>query len=239
MLDKIKSLFQSKEVFAKELISRQLIADIRDRNLTYLSADKLSKILQTCIRLEAQNIKGDFIEAGCALGGSTILIARSKRESRQLNVYDVFGMIPPPSHEDTPDVHERYKTIIAKESAGIGNDTYYGYIPDLRKVVEDNLLSFGISRHTHNVSLIEGLVQETLHCGCSVAFAHIDVDWYEPVKTCLDRIGPNLAIGGCVILDDYFDWGGCKKATDQFLEQSEVAFEIDDSARSRLLIRTS
>jgi asparagine synthase (glutamine-hydrolysing) len=49
-----------------------------------------------------------------------------------------------------------------------------------------------------------------------VAFAHIDVDWYEPVLTSLKRIFPHLVVGGSIILDDYHDWGGCRKATENF-----------------------
>ena len=52
-----------------------------------------------------------------------------------------------------------------------------------------------------------------------VAFAHVDVDWYEPVMTCLSRVFPSLVIGGSIILDDYHDWGGCRKATDEFLRK--------------------
>ncbi|MEY4519181.1 MAG: hypothetical protein RLZZ499_1780 [Cyanobacteriota bacterium] len=50
-----------------------------------------------------------------------------------------------------------------------------------------------------------------------VAFAHIDVDCYKPVLTSLKRIFPNLVVGGSITLDDYHDWGGCRKATDEFL----------------------
>ena len=65
-----------------------------------------------------------------------------------------------------------------------------------------------------------------------VAFAHVDVDWYEPVKTSLERIFPNLTVGGSIILDDYHDWGGCRKATDEFLREVTDKIVLDDSAGS-------
>ena len=61
-----------------------------------------------------------------------------------------------------------------------------------------------------------------------VAFAHIDVDWYEPVKVSLERIFPYLSAGGCIVLDDYHDWGGCKKATDEFLATVPGQFILSD-----------
>ena len=72
-----------------------------------------------------------------------------------------------------------------------------------------------------------------------VAFAHIDVDWYDPVKTCLERVMPNLVAGGSVILDDYHDWGGCRKATDEYLRGVAGQFALDDAARSLKLTRVS
>lgn len=78
-------------------VDRELITRIRSRKLTYLSDMKLRSIVDTCRSIEASNLPGSFIEAGCALGGSEILMASLKKWERPLLVYDVFGMIPPPT----------------------------------------------------------------------------------------------------------------------------------------------
>lgn len=52
-----------------------------------------------------------------------------------------------------------------------------------------------------------------------VAFAHIDCDWYEPVRYCLDALRRRLAAGAIVVLDDYRDYGGCRKAVDAYLAE--------------------
>ena len=75
--------------------------------------------------IEKSELSGVFIEAGCALGGSSILIATVKGKNRSLFVYDVFGMILSPIKEDTQDVHNRYKTIVKGESKGLGGDKYF------------------------------------------------------------------------------------------------------------------
>jgi hypothetical protein len=56
-----------------------LIRTIRGRNLTYLSEEKLKNIAETCRLIEERNLDGLFVEAGCALGGSAILIGLVKR----------------------------------------------------------------------------------------------------------------------------------------------------------------
>jgi asparagine synthase (glutamine-hydrolysing) len=216
---------------------RELILHIRSQNLTYLSVLNLVSLATTCRSIEATHLPGIFIEAGCALGGSTILISSLKDAKRPLFVYDVFGTIPPPTKEDTPDVHDRYKTIIEGKSGGIGGDTYYGYMENLYEVVQSNLRRFGVDCEGQSVSLVKGLIQETLEVNQPVALAHVDVDWYEPVMTCLQRIFPKLVIGGSMILDDYHDWGGCRKAADEYLRGVVGQFALDDSAGSMKITR--
>jgi Macrocin-O-methyltransferase (TylF) len=185
---------------------RELISRILLRNLTYLSDERLASLAGTCRSIEDANLPGIFLEAGCALGGSAILIASLKSHQRPLLIYDVFGMIPSPTEEDTHDVHDRYRTIVEGKSKGIGGDKYYGYLDNLYEVVRSNLRSFGINSEEQSVLLIKGLLQETMKIDQPVAFAHIDVDWYSPVMASLTQVFPNLVVGGSIILDDYHDW---------------------------------
>lgn len=217
---------------------RALIARIRQQHLTYLNEAKLVRLATTCRTIEAAGLPGIFVEAGCALGGSTILIASMKSRNRPLRVHDVFGMIPPPTTDDTADVHQRYRTIAEGRSRGIGpGDRYYGYVDNLLDVVVANLRAFGVDPEAQRVALTKGLVQDTLVLTEPVAFAHVDVDWHDPVRTCLERIFPRLVPGGVMIVDDYHDWGGCRKATDAFLATVSGAFHADDSAGSLMITK--
>lgn len=216
---------------------RELISRIRSRKLTYLSDNKLASLANTCHSIQKAGMPGIFLEAGCALGGSAILIATIKDPERQLFVYDVFGMIPPPTEEDSQDVHDRYKVIVEGKSAGIDGDKYYGYQEDLYDVVQSNLRSFGVDCEKQSVSLVKGLIQDTMKIDEPVAFAHVDVDWYEPVLTCLKCVFPNLVVGGSIILDDYHAWGGCRKATDEYLREVTGQFILDDTADTMKITR--
>ena len=211
---------------------RFLAARVRAEGLTYLPMEKISKILRAVRHIEEAGLPGDFIEAGCALGGSSILIAAAKSPGRKFFVHDVFGMIPPPTSEDPEDVHRRYETIKSGNARGLAGQTYYGYRGDLRAEVEGNFRRHGIDPHKNSVSLVQGLVQDTLEVGQAVAFAHIDVDWHDPVKVCLKRIHPHLVAGGSIILDDYNDWGGCRKAVDNFLRDFGGQYATENSRQS-------
>jgi asparagine synthase (glutamine-hydrolysing) len=65
-------------------------------SLTYLSRGALLDLFNLAHGFEQRRIAGSFIEAGCALGGSAIVIAGAKAPARPFYVYDVFGMIPLP-----------------------------------------------------------------------------------------------------------------------------------------------
>ena len=219
---------------------QRLVRDIKAKRLTYLSNSKLESLIDCVRSVDRLAVPGLFVEAGCALGGSTILISHIKADDqRALHVYDVFGMIPPPTVDDTDDVHARYEHIRQGKSKGIGGDRYYGYESDLYHIVRRNLEEFGIDCEAKNVSLIKGLLQDTMTIDQPVALAHIDVDWYEPVKVSLERIVPKLSVNGCLIVDDYYDWGGCKKAIDEYFHGKSAEFSMDGSAGSLKIVRNT
>jgi len=180
-----------------------------------------------------------IIEAGSALGGSSMLLASIKSNDRELRVYDVFGMIPAPSKYDTGDAHRRYKVISEGRSKGIRGDVYYDYEDNLIDKIKSGFASFGIDLIAQNVQLIKGLLQDTLNVDGPVALAHIDVDWYEPVHTCLERIMPKLVVGGMIIIDDYYDWKSCRKAVDEFLPSLQGKITLDDTAGSLKITRVA
>ena len=96
-------------------------------------------------------------------------------------------------------------------------------------------LGFPIERNA--VELVQGLVQDTLKPNGPVCLAHVDVDWYEPVLTCLERILPLLTPRGAIVLDDYADWSGCRRAVDEYFDRNgRDRFDFDTSA-GHLVVR--
>lgn len=212
----------------------RLIIELRSCGLTYLTRMALADLALSVL---ADPPKGTVIEAGAALGGSTILLAAAKRPHQSLYVYDTFGMIPPPTDSDGTDAHERYDVIARGEAEGIGRNPYYGYRADLYDRVVENLRRFGYEPDEHRVVLVRGDFEETLHPEAPVAVAHIDCDWYRSVRTCLRRIGPKVLPGGRMVIDDYDHWSGARRAVDEWLEGAD---EFQVRRRSRLhVVRTA
>jgi hypothetical protein len=197
------------------------IESVRAQKLSYLKLRMLRDLAEVVLEIERDGVRGLFVEAGAARGGSAIVIAAAKAPDRPMKVYDVFGMIPPPSAQDGPDVHARYAAIAAGEARGPGGETYYGYRDELYEEVLDAFARHGLPVTEHNIELVRGLFEDTLHLDEPVAFAHLDGDWYESTMTCLTRIAPLLSTSGRMVVDDYYKWSGCRRAVDEYFSERE------------------
>lgn len=200
---------------------KEAIEGVRAERLTYLKPGMLDDLAASVLRLERDGLTGVIVEAGTARGGSAVVLAAAKSAERPMKVYDVFGMIPPPTERDGPDVHKRYAKIAGGEARGPGGETYYGYRDDLYHEVEESFARHGVPVKEHNVELVRGLFEDTIHLDEPVALAHLDGDWYESTMTCLTRLAPLLVRGGRIVLDDYDKWSGCRRAVDEYFADRE------------------
>lgn len=156
-----------------------------------------------------------------------------------MRVYDLFEMLPPPSEWDGDDMKARYAEITSGKASGLGGGRYYLYEDDLLATVTNNFARYGYPVESNNVQLIKGKVQDTLTVAEPVALAHIDVDWYEPVSACLERVMPHLIVGGAVAVHAYSDWSGSRKATDDYFSRAgREGLDFDSSAGHLLITRT-
>jgi O-methyltransferase len=209
----------------------ETIARARAEHLTYLKPANLRELAAVVVELERAQRPGLIVEAGTARGGSAIVLAAAKAAARPMKVYDVFGMIPPPTERDGADVHQRYEAIAGGRAKGVGGETYYGYRDDLYGEVTGSFARLGVPADEHNVKLIQGLFEDTIDLDQPVALAHLDGDWYESTMTCLERIAPLLVPGGRIVLDDYYKWSGCRAAVDEYFADRD-GFRLE--RRSRL-----
>lgn len=191
---------------------------VKERSLSYLSLRALIDLAEAALAAEAAAIPGVIVEAGCGPGGSAILLAASKARSRQLRVYDLFGTgFAEPGARDGDAARERAQLMRGRRLRGLGGNPHYSAHPDLKGAVLRALGEFGLNPAASEIRLIDGRFDETLVLdGQTVALAHIDCDWHDSVRCALERIEPCLAVGGRIVIDDYFSWPGCRAAVDEY-----------------------
>jgi O-methyltransferase len=201
-----------------------LAREVRRNGLTYLSYRKLLNLERCLAELKSRDVDGDVLEFGVALGGSGILMAKQLGPGRKYFGFDVFGMIPPPNPQvDGQDSMSRYRDIASGNSKGLAGKSYYGYEKNLLDKVRREFESYGLIEPMQ-VRFIKGLFEDAWPKSAPeikrVALVHIDCDWHDAVAYCLKSTSEIVVIGGFIVLDDYNDYAGAKKAVDAFLETS-------------------
>jgi hypothetical protein len=60
----------------------------------------------------------------------------------------------------------------------------------------------------------------------------VDTDWYESTTHALNHLFPILSKDGILIVDDYGQWAGAKKAVDEYFIQKKILLHrIDHTVR--------
>ncbi len=217
------------ELEVPERVER-VITSVRAQGLSYLKAPDLRMLARVVAETDLSGREGAVLECGTARGGSAIVMAAAKSPTRPMRVYDVFGMIPPPSEHDGDDVARRYAAIQAGAAKGTGGETYYGYRDDLHGEVTRSFVEHGLTPQEHAVELVQGLFEDTVQVDGPVALAHLDGDWYESTMVCLERISPHLVPGGRLVIDDYYFWSGCRTAVDEYFSGRD-GYRLERRAR--------
>ena len=93
-----------------------------------------------------------------------------------------------------------------------------GSIEDVKKVM--NM----VSTSKESYSIKKGWFRQTFRDKLPerVALLHCDVDWYESVTIVLETFYKLIPDGGCVVLDDFGYWEGCREAFYDFCFRREL-----------------
>lgn len=162
---------------------------------------------------------GLIIECGVWRGGMIAGFLRVFGKKRSYMLFDSFEGLPLPNQNDGEDSlwwrthpeHPRYfDNCSAPES----------YVNDLLRV---DLLA------GTDISIVKGWFSEKLPQTSirPIAFLHLDCDWYDSNYICLQRFWPHILPGGAIIIDDYFDWEGCRRAIHDFLSKNRAREAIE------------
>jgi len=81
--------------------------------------------------------------------------------------------------------------------------------------------------------LIKGWFNQTLpdfSFDNEIDLLRLDGDWYESTMDCFTHLYPKVKKGGLVLIDDYFAWDGCSRATHDYLSRIKSESRIHMSA---------
>lgn len=179
---------------------------------SWLSEARLRALWDSTLAVIEQGVPGAIVECGCATGGSAALLGMAAAGRRDFYLFDSFQGLPEPSERD-PDRAKAQKFV--------------GHCRGTQTQVEGFLAECGVT-----ATIVAGMYADTLPAPepRTVAVLHVDCDFHDAVRACLDAFYDRVSPGGRIHIDDYGHWAGCKAATDQFLaarELSPVLHRID------------
>jgi len=161
---------------------------------------------------------GSIVECGTWRGGMSLAASRIFGNQRQYILYDSFEGLPAPSVRDGEDAHW-----------WAAHPEHPRHFDNCRAELDEIRALFAHLRPGYSVSIVKGWFDETLDGAAiaPIAWAHLDCDWYDSIHLCLERLWPYVLPGGIVVIDDYYDWEGCRRAVHDFLSrhQSREAIE--------------
>jgi predicted O-methyltransferase YrrM len=168
------------------------------------------------------NVPGCFVECGVWKGGSSAIMAlaiRNARQERHLHLFDSFEGLPEPTEKDGKSAGIYSNGRIQGKLATL-NQCQAG-LDEVRHLILDEIKVRKDLAHFH-----VGWFQNTISADAGqlgpIALLRLDGDWYDSTKICLEHLYPLLSPGGIIIMDDYWAWEGCRKATDEYRDKFNI-----------------
>lgn len=186
----------------------------------------LASTIQLTFNVIEQEVPGMLVECGTWKGGSSFAMLLAQRYKygsikRTVDMFDSFEGMGKPSPSDGK-MAANWANFVKENPDDPGH--FNNCSASITEVAEGmralKLDSYGI--------LHKGWFEDTIpkfdtH---EIALLRVDCDWYSPCKVVLEWLEPYTAVGGIIIMDDYYVWPGCTRATHEYLASIERPYRI-------------
>ncbi len=174
-----------------------------------------------------EGIEGEIVECGSWRGGCAfaMLLAQRARYGeirRRVHLMDSFEGLPPVEEKDGP--------LAAAWQDGADPEKFFDNCRAARQDVAEAIEIFGFS--DRDICVWEGWFKDTLPdvvrevAAQGVCVLRLDGDWYEATIDCLNQLEPHTNENGVIIVDDYYAWDGCARATHDYLSANAAPYRI-------------
>lgn len=202
-------------------------AMFRVRRYTMTTPVRCRRLWDSCQQVLQQNVPGAFVECGVWKGGSSGIMAlalKNAGQERPLHLFDSFEGLPEPTAMDGEQAAaysggRNQGKLATVNQCRAGLDVVRHLILDKIKMPE-KLAHFHVGWFQNTVPVDAGKLG-------SIALLRLDGDWYDSTMVCLEHLYPLLSPGGVIIMDDYWAWEGCRKATDEYRHQNHIHSPIE------------
>ena len=194
---------------------------------TLASSQRIVAICNAVEYITKNNIEGAI--AGCGVWRGGVIMASIDTLQKNLDVerdiylYDTFEGMITPGHKY--DIKRDGTTGVGKTAEELyqhatADDVAFCY-SSLEEVTE-NIESYGYP--ADKVHYVKGMVENTIPQTepSKIAILYFSISFYESVGHALKYLYPLLAPGGVIIISDYGDWEGTKRAVDEYISANKI-----------------
>lgn len=207
-----------------DLVSR-VIAEVAP--YTMVPHDNLAFTIESVFDAVDMHRTGDLVECGTWKGGCSfaMLLAQRYRYGQIIKpvwMFDSFEGLPPVDQRDGP--------LAAQYQQDVASPSYFDNCRASLELVLDAVEEFHFS--PNEAIIVPGWFNETIPgergelSDRGIAFLRIDCDWFEPTAYVLNQFAALLPNEGRILLDDYYAWDGCARATHAFLTSNDYSWRI-------------
>ena len=206
---------------------------------TMTSPSKIAALIEATRYVSRARVPGAVVECGVWRGGSMQAVALTLLalgdSDRELHLFDTFEGMPPPTTDDTRTTESGQvsaETLLAESDPDSRMWAVAG-LDDVRQVMA------GTDYPSDRVHYHPGLVEDTTpgQAPDTIAILRLDTDWYASTKHELEHLYDRLSPGGVLVLDDYGDWDGARKATDEWLEETGTQIFLAPMGSGRIAVK--
>lgn len=156
----------------------------------------------------ANSVEGEIAECGVFRGGAFCffieVVASLFGSARRFWAFDTFDGFP-------SDVDER---LI--DGSRFSRESWH--TDSFEHVFRNNVERTAYPKD--RIEVVRGSVLDTIpaHGPKTLAFLHLDTDYYEATSHELAHLYDRVSRGGAIMIDDYGHFEGCRRAVDEFLQ---------------------
>ena len=187
----------------------------RARPFTMTSPERLATLCMAVEYVAGNEVAGSFVECGVWRGGSSMAAAWTFARLGHLVdmfLFDTFEGMSEPSKEDVSGHTGQSAAQLLAGADQTSEIKAYAPIMDVRSNMESTGYPLSL------LHFVQGKVEETVPSSApdQISILRLDTDWYESTKHDLLHLFPRLSRNGILIIDDYGDWVGARKAVDEY-----------------------
>jgi O-methyltransferase len=205
----------------------------RVKSRTMTSIERIDALRASVEYIQANSISGDIVECGVWRGGSMMAVALTLLrlgEIRRLWLYDTFSSMTLPGSEDMDFQGRAAKDLMALEDPECSKIWAKSSLAEVQAALNET------GYPAEQIQFVAGPVENTIphQAPESIALLRLDTDWFQSTSHELVNLWPRVVEGGILIIDDYGDWVGAKKAVDEYFVHRglrPLLHRIDSSAR--------